>query len=72
MVAMSTGLTAEPAEGVIRPAAVPADYGPVPAGTTASCCQACGEIRLHYPGDLRDPWKHHFDTCDGAAQALTG
>jgi hypothetical protein len=64
--AMSMGLTAELAEGVIEPTAMPAGYGPVPEGTTASRCRACGEIRLHYPGDLRDPWKKHLDHCPGA------
>lgn len=37
--------------------------GSVPAGTTASRCLACGEIRLHYPGDPLDPWKKHLDYC---------
>lgn len=66
---MLLGLTAEPAEGVIQPCAVPAEAGAVPEGTTASCCQACGETRLHFPGDTTDPWKKHFDHCDGAAEA---
>ena len=69
---MSMGLTAELAEGVIQPVAMPDGQGPLPEGTTASRCQACGEIRLHYPGDLRDPWKNHFDSCDGVAEALKG
>jgi hypothetical protein len=69
---MSMGLTADLPEGVIEPVAMPGNYGPVPAGTTASRCQACGEIRLHYPGDLRDPWKKHFDHCAGDGEAGDG
>lgn len=67
---MSLGLTAELAKGMIRPDAIPAGSGPLPAGTTASRCQGCGEIRLHYPGGLRDPWRKHFDTCEGAVEAV--
>lgn len=69
---MSMGLTAELSGGVIEPAAIPDGSGPLPAGTTASRCQGCGEVRLHYPGDLQDPWKKHFDYCDGAADAPAG
>jgi hypothetical protein len=39
------------------------DPAGVPEGTTASRCTACGEVRLSYPGDLTDEWKHHFDYC---------
>lgn len=66
---MSMELTADLAEGVIEPVAIPDNCGPVPEGTTASRHRACGEIRLHYPGDLRDPWKKHFDYCAGQAPA---
>jgi len=66
---MSMGLTADLAEGVIEPVAVPDDRGPLAEGTTASRCRACGEIRLHHPGDLRDPWKKHFDHCPGEMPA---
>lgn len=44
-------------------AAAGVDPASVPDGTTASRCTACGENRLHYPGDLTDEWKHHFDYC---------
>jgi hypothetical protein len=44
-------------------AAAGIDPASVPQGTTASRCTACGETRLHYPGDLADEWKHHFDHC---------
>lgn len=54
-----------------EPAIVPAslaeagtDPAAVPAGTTASKCAACGEIRLSYPADRTDEWKHHFDYCE--------
>jgi hypothetical protein len=66
------GLTAGLAEGVIQPCAVPAEVGAVPEGTKASRCRSCGEIRLHYPGDTSDPWKKHFDHCDGVNEALEG
>jgi hypothetical protein len=44
-------------------AEVVADPATFPAGTRASRCRACGETRLHYPGDRTDEWKHHFDYC---------
>jgi hypothetical protein len=63
----SRGLTAELADGIIQPAPLTAaEARTVPEGTTASRCSACGETRLHYPGDLLDPWKKHFDHCDGS------
>ena len=68
----SMGLTAALAEGVIQPCAAPAEAGAVPEGTKASRCRACGETRLHYPGDTSDPWKKHFDYCDGMDEALEG
>jgi hypothetical protein len=67
---MSIGLTAALAEGAIQPCDVPAGAGTVPEGTTASRCRSCGETRLHHPGDTTDPWKKHFDYCDGATEAL--
>ncbi len=66
---MSMGLTADLAEGAIQPVAIPDNCRPVPEGTTASRCRACLEIRLHYPGDLWDPWKKHFDYCAGQTPA---
>ena len=66
------GLTAGLVEGVIQPCAVPAEVGAVPEGTKASRCRSCGETRLHYPGDTSDPWKKHFDHCDGVNEALKG
>jgi hypothetical protein len=55
------------------------DPGAVPAGTTASRCLACDEVRLHYPGSPLDPWKKDFDYCGddpedtgGSRQAVPG
>jgi hypothetical protein len=48
------------------------DPSAVPAGTTASRCLACGEIRLHYPGSPLDPWKKHFDYCGDEPEEETG
>lgn len=49
------------------------DGGPVPPDAAAiivavTRCTACEDRRVEYIPEIRDhtdPWKHHFDYCDG-------
>ena len=62
------GLTSAVSPGQFEPITLDAAGvrpGQVPDGTTASRCRGCGETRLHYPADPRDPWKKHLDYCGG-------
>jgi hypothetical protein len=56
-----------PLADAVPPGTLPGDAAPLPDGTTASRCTICGEIRISYPDDFTDPWKHHPDHCpDGS------
>lgn len=57
------GFVPVPLADALAPGGFPADAALVPDGTTASRCTACGEVRLSYPGDRTDEWKHHPDHC---------
>jgi hypothetical protein len=67
------GLTSALEPGLFTPVPLSQVWdGPgLPDGTTASKCRACGETRIHRPGDLTDPWKKHTDYCAGSAEDET-